>query len=198
MDGMTDFPPLDHAADAAGAEGSHAPDDGLRRLRTVVKWFDATRGFGFLVSDEVEGDILVHFTSLRELGRRTLPEGARVEALVAHQERGLQARRILSVDTEGLAEPPSPAARPRRDRADAEALVEQAGDWEPVSAKWFNRLRGYGFLLRERAEAPGDVFVHMETLRDGGVLELDTGDQLEARIVDGAKGPLAVLVRPRG
>ena len=39
-----------------------------------VKWFDATRGFGFVVSDALDGDILVHFSVLREHGRRSLPE----------------------------------------------------------------------------------------------------------------------------
>ena len=52
-----------------------------------VKWFDATRGFGFLVSDDCEGDILVHFSVLKEHGRRSLPEGATVECVAAHQDR---------------------------------------------------------------------------------------------------------------
>ena len=52
-----------------------------------VKWFDATRGFGFLVSDNCEGDILVHFSVLKEHGRRSLPEGATVECIAAHQDR---------------------------------------------------------------------------------------------------------------
>jgi CspA family cold shock protein len=44
-----------------------------------VKWFDATRGFGFVVSDDLEGDILLHFSVLREHGRRSVPEGALIE-----------------------------------------------------------------------------------------------------------------------
>ncbi|MFP5454691.1 MAG: cold-shock protein, partial [Alphaproteobacteria bacterium] len=44
----------------------------------AVKWFDATRGFGFIATDGDKGDVLVHFSVLRDLGRRTLPEGARV------------------------------------------------------------------------------------------------------------------------
>jgi len=44
-----------------------------------VKWFDATRGFGFLVSDDCEGDILIHFSVLKEHGRRSLPDAMRLD-----------------------------------------------------------------------------------------------------------------------
>ncbi|HEX8513512.1 MAG TPA: cold shock domain-containing protein, partial [Allosphingosinicella sp.] len=75
-------------------EPSRPEEEALVRLTGTMKWFDATRGFGFLVSDEAEGDILVHFSVLKEHDRRSLPEGAVVECLVAEQERGLQARKV--------------------------------------------------------------------------------------------------------
>ncbi len=61
-------------------------DETLIKLTGTMKWFDATRGFGFLVSDDIDGDILVHFTVLKEHDRRSLPEGAVVECLVADEE----------------------------------------------------------------------------------------------------------------
>ena len=64
----------------------------------AIKWFDATRGFGFLVGDNGEGDVLVHFSVLRPFGRRSLPEGARAVCLAVHRERGLQARSLVSFD----------------------------------------------------------------------------------------------------
>jgi CspA family cold shock protein len=81
---------------SAPAEGVDAPcdDEALIELTGTVKWFDATRGFGFIVSDGAKGDILVHFSVLKEHDRRSLPEGAVVECLVAEQERGLQARKV--------------------------------------------------------------------------------------------------------
>src|ERR1051325_7008756 len=63
-----------------------------------VKWFDATRGFGFIVGDAGEGDILLHFSVLRDHNRRTLPEGTRVVCEIVQRDRGLQARRVLSFD----------------------------------------------------------------------------------------------------
>src|SRR5215470_5346275 len=80
------------------AVGARPEDEALARVSGVVKWFDATRGFGFIVSDQARGDILVHFSVLKEHDRRSLPEGALVECLVAEQQRGLQARRVLSID----------------------------------------------------------------------------------------------------
>ncbi|WP_343527957.1 cold shock domain-containing protein [Sphingomonas sp.] len=165
------------------------------RLAGVVKWFDVTRGFGFVVADDpTYGDVLVHFTVLQPHGRRSLPEGARIELWAVRGARGYQAREVLAVDlTHAVAELPKRARAP--DRIDPIALVDEAGDPEQVSVKWFNRLKGYGFLLRERDGV--DIFVHMETLRRGGILEVEPGQPLDARIVDGPKGPLAVVVTPR-
>src|SRR3954468_20453755 len=83
-----------------------------------VKWFDATRGFGFLVSDEVEGDFLLHFSVLREHGRRSVPEGATIECVPVKLDRGLQAKRVLSIDTTTALPPPGRSSMPAGERAD--------------------------------------------------------------------------------
>ena len=169
-------------------------DEGMVRLTGTMKWFDATRGFGFLVSDEAEGDILVHFSVLKEQDRRSLPEGAVVECLVAEQERGLQARRVLSIDLSNAVVPePQRVSSSGGDRVDPAALAGEAGDFEPVQVKWFNRLKGYGFLVREEDDGE-DIFIHMETVRRGGLADLVPDQLLRARIASGPKGPLAVEV----
>lgn len=159
-----------------------------------VKWFDSTRGFGFLVSDSVDGDILVHFSVLKEHGRRSLPEGAIVECIPAKLDRGLQAKKVLSIQVDdSLVAPrtrPGSSTRPNR-----LALTEAAGEFERVEVKWFNRAKGYGFLNRPGVDGE-DVFVHMETVRESGLMELQQGQMVEARIAQGQKGLTAVELRP--
>jgi cold shock protein len=181
--------PPDIEADSHGAEIDMAPIVGR------VKWFDATRGFGFIVSEALDGDILVHFSVLREHGRRSLPEGALIECIPMRLDRGLQAKKILSID---IADAVPPPVRPRRSTAkevDRKALSESAGLFEPVEVKWFNRVKGYGFVNRVDTLDSEDVFVHMETVRNAGFPDLQPGQRLEARIAEGKKGLTAVELR---
>jgi cold shock protein len=167
--------------------------DGIK-VEGRIKWFDATRGFGFLVSDQVDGDILIHFSVLRDHGRRSLPEGAMVECIAERQDRGLQARKILAIDLSTVLQGEARPSIPTADRADRKALADNAGPFEPVEVKWFNRVKGYGFVNRI-GDPDGDIFVHMETVRSAGIGDLQPGDRLDARIAEGKKGLTAVELR---
>jgi len=167
-----------------------------QRCTGRVKWFDATRGFGFLISDDCDGDILIHFSVLKEHGRRSLPEGATIECIAAHQDRGFQARKILSIDLSTALPMPARPVQASGERADRKALADAAGEYEPVEVKWFNRVKGYGFLNRAgEGEEGEDIFVHMETVRQSDIVDLQPGQQLEARIAEGRKGLTAVELR---
>jgi CspA family cold shock protein len=152
-----------------------------------VKWFDAAKGYGFIVPDSGEADVLIHVTVLRRDGFSGLREGARVVAEAQRRERGLQVLKVLSVaePEPGFARPP-----PARTRVQANAV----GGFEIVIVKWFNRARGFGFLTR--GEGTEDIFVHMETLRRFGFLDPKPGDSMLARFGPGPKGLMAAEVRP--
>jgi CspA family cold shock protein len=174
--------------------GEQSPEE-LAPIAGRVKWFDATRGFGFVVSDEVDGDVLIHFSVLREHGRRSVPEGALIECIPVRMQRGLQAKKVLSIDL-STALPQAPrSSMPVAERSDRKALADAAGEFEPVEVKWFNRVRGYGFVKRPDESGGEDVFVHMETVRTAHLPELEPGQLLEARIAPSSKGLTAVELR---
>jgi CspA family cold shock protein len=156
----------------------------------VIKWFDVSKGYGFIVPDNGMADVLLHVTCLRRDGFQTAYEGARVICEALPRPKGLQAFRILSMD-ESTAIHPAQLPPPR-----THVQVAPTSGLERAIVKWFNRLRGFGFLTR--GEGTPDIFVHMETLRRYGLTELRPGQTVLVRFGPGPKGMMATEVRPDG
>lgn len=147
-----------------------------------VKWYDSVKGYGFVEIDDQRGDVLLHANCLRRSGVSEAPEGASIKLEAVAGERGRQAVTVLEIQSEPMV-PPEP--RPTQ----VIEAVGEASAWQPSRVKWFDRAKGFGFLNAFGDNA--DVFVHMETLRAAGLTDLDAGEAVAARIVQGPRGKMA-------
>ncbi|MCI4662808.1 MAG: cold shock domain-containing protein [Neomegalonema sp.] len=161
--------------------------ENLVELTGVVKWYDTSRGFGFIAQDGGGEDILLHASRVRASMIDRVPDGALVRVSSYRGERGLQAWRVIDLQP--------PAAN---DDSHAENGAPRSdsppGPLEPARVKWFDKQRGFGFVNVLGDER--DVFVHMETLRQCNFNDLAPGEAVLIRVGLSPRGAAAEDVVP--
>ncbi len=162
-------------------------DEVMQVVHGRVKWFDPTKGFGFIVSDDTEVDILLHANVLRNFGQSSIADGAGVSVRCQRTQRGVQAVEVLRID------PPEGVAFPLADEAGQMLGTDITSlPLEPARVKWFDKAKGFGFANVFGLSA--DVFIHAEVLRVSGFADLTAGEAVALRNVDGRRGRMAVQV----
>lgn len=149
-----------------------------------MKWFDPVKGFGFVVAEDGGPDILLHANVLRNFGQSSVADGARIEITVQKTERGVQATEVIGIEPpagfEGIG---------LADFEDIDPELIRSAPLEPARVKWFDKAKGFGFAnIFGRSE---DVFVHIEVLRRSGLADLQPGEALALRVIDGKRGRMA-------
>lgn len=163
-----------------------AEKDGARVTGTV-KWFDPSKGFGFVVSDQGGPDILLHANVLRNFGQSSVADAAGIEVVVQQTARGIQAVEVLRIDP-----PASMVHEPAPGGGEISEPVDMSLPLEPARVKWFDKAKGFGFAnIFGRSE---DVFLHIEVLRRSGLADLQPGEAVALRVVEGKRGRMATQV----
>lgn len=162
-------------------------DEVMQLVHGRVKWFDPAKGFGFIVSDDTDTDILLHANVLRNFGQGSVADGAGIVVRVQKTQRGVQATEVMRID------PPEGVVFPLSDEA-GQLLGEDilALPLEAARVKWFDKGKGFGFA--NVFGRPEDVFIHAEVLRVSGFADLAAGEAVALRIVEGRRGRMAVQV----
>jgi CspA family cold shock protein len=159
----------------------------IRRVKGRVKWFDPVKGFGFVVTDEGEADILLHANVLRNFGQSSIADRAGIELDVQQTERGRQAVEVHAI------EPPDDLDQSGlSDLQDIDVEEIRSTPLLPARVKWFDKGKGFGFANTFGSEE--DVFVHIEVLRRSGLADVQPGEALAIRVIDGKRGRMATEV----
>jgi len=147
-------------------------------LRSRLKWFNSTKGFGFVVPEDDPCDAFIHITTLQQADIHDLGEGAILKCHVVKGPKGALVTAVDSLVDIGVA----PAPISFRLETDGEEKLETM----PGTVKWYKPDKGFGFIIPE--DGMKDVFVHKTCLEKHGIDLLIPGQKVKMTVRTVAKG----------
>jgi cold shock protein len=157
----------------------------------VVKFFNAQKGFGFIVRDDGGEDVFVHISAVEQAGLTALAEGQPLEFTLVDRG-GRVSATDLKIEGEPMAVPERSAGpggpRGAGDRGPQRQLT---GEKASGTVKFFNAMKGFGFIQRDDGQP--DAFVHISAVERAGMPTLNEGDKLEFEIEVDRRGKYAAV-----
>jgi CspA family cold shock protein len=147
-----------------------------RRVEAKVKWFNASKGFGFVMMADGSPDAFLPMAILRRAGYDDVREGASITCEVGAGAKGPLVTTVLNID---LSTAVDPGLGGDRRGSRPSSTLEGA-------VKWFEPDKGYGFVAPDGGGK--DVFIHITALRRSGIEGLETGQRVRVEVIDGRKG----------
>ncbi|WP_284123739.1 cold-shock protein [Parerythrobacter aestuarii] len=133
----------------------------------TVKFFNGQKGFGFIQQESGGEDVFVHISAVERAGLEGLAEGQELEFNLVDRG-GKVSAQDLQIVGDVIAVQSRDAGPPKR---------ELTGDKATGTVKFFNSMKGFGFLVRDDGQP--DAFVHISAVERSGLRELNEGERYE-------------------
>jgi CspA family cold shock protein len=172
-----------------GPRGGGMPQQVIGEGTGVVKFFNAQKGFGFVVRDDGGEDVFVHISAVERAGLTGLAEGQPLGFTLVDRG-GRVSATDLKIEGEPL--PVTSGGGGREDRGGAGGPQRQlTGEKASGTVKFFNAMKGFGFIQRDDGQP--DAFVHISAVERAGMPTLNEGDRLEFELEVDRRGKYAAV-----
>ena len=179
--------------------GSRMPPQVVGEGTGVVKFFNAQKGFGFVVRDDGGDDVFVHISAVEQAGLTGLAEGQPLGFTLVDRGGRISAT-DLKIEGEPLPVTDRPAPREGgfgggdrgpRGAGGGAPQRQLTGEKATGTVKFFNAMKGFGFIQRDDGQP--DAFVHISAVERAGMPTLNEGDRLSFEIEVDRRGKYAAV-----